>query len=248
MNPGRGSAVIPGRMKLGLVACTVAVALVVGACTHVVVDPSADAPAPAASASGEAPGPGDAAPAPSANAPGEPPTCPAPPPTSAPRPWKPPPARRAACRADDLRVFEDAWSDIPRPSFGAIEATMRDASADCASCIFARQGDAAWGPIVFVSDTDAFVNTASCLMRAGGTLACAQAFAWTDECMATVCDGIDCETQEAMDQCVQRAVRDRSSCGKYDLLGACGGDAAFQVLYAQCKTAPDVARVMCGAG
>lgn len=127
---------------------------------------------------------------------------------------------------------------------------MKARNLACSSCIFTKETDATWGPIVYVgTQGGAFFNYGSCFVRApGGSVACGQNLEKAELCLDEVCNIDDCGSQNAVTTCSQQSMANTASCGKYDFLNACGGQTNFQNLNNKCGTAIDVVKVMCAGG
>lgn len=157
----------------------------------------------------------------------------------------------AKCDQTDLDFF-NAEIKAGRSKFTELEASMKARKAACAQCIFTREGDTAWGPIVCTGTgecTSALQYYGACFARApGGSDACGKSAQSTFDCIDAVCDSTKCGSDAATTACVQAVLKDKTSCGKFDintacptlqtLLKTCGADTGGQFT--------QVIQVMCG--
>jgi hypothetical protein len=160
--------------------------------------------------------------------------------------WKAPPAASSVCSGADMTYFAQVAAN---QTWLGVESLMRTRNAGCAKCIFSKETDAQWRPVVYVgTEGDAIVNYGACFNRtAGGTEACGRSVHLWSDCYADVCDYDTCGTEAATNTCYDgQAVAD--SCSSYSAITACGGDTKYASLNNICGTYIEVARVLCAAG
>jgi hypothetical protein len=161
--------------------------------------------------------------------------------------WKPPPAVASVCSGEDMTYFTQVSGT---QTWLGIESLMRMRNAACASCIFSKENDALWRPVVYVgTEGDAIVNYGSCFARAaGGTEACGRGLDEWSSCYASVCSSAACGAQAALDACYQtQTVSD--ACAAYNpTTTKCGGSTQYAALNNTCISYIEVARVLCAAG
>jgi hypothetical protein len=160
--------------------------------------------------------------------------------------WKPPPATSAACMAADITYFAGVAAN---QTWLGIESLMTTRHAACSKCIFSREADAQWRPLIFFgADGSALINSGACYARApGGKDACGKAVYQWGDCYARVCDATACGSLAAQDACyASQAVYD--ACAPYDPTTACGGATTYASLSNVCNSYVDVARVLCAGG
>lgn len=131
----------------------------------------------------------------------------------------------------------------------AIKASAPTGGAACSACVFTKDADASWGPIVFVGDQGgAFFNYGHCFATAtGGTAACGKSIQQFEFCADEVCspDPEGCGSQTAADNCVRKISNDKNSCGQIPIATDCGQ--ALTPLSNLCKTALNVISNACEA-
>lgn len=160
-------------------------------------------------------------------------------------PWKTPPAASAACTSADIAYFASVAAN---QTWLGIESLMRTRNASCAKCIFSKEADAQWRPVVYIGASgDAIVNYAACFARAaGGNEACGREVHEWGDCYAKVCDATACGTDAAIDACYgTKTVSDL--CDGHNPTTACGGAAKYASLDNVCGTYIEVARTLCAA-
>ena len=130
-----------------------------------------------------------------------------------------------------------------------IESLMRTRNANCAKCIFSKETDTSWHPVVyFGSAGDAIVNYAACFARTtGGSDACGRGVHEWGDCYAKVCDGTACGTDAAINACYGTQTVS-NLCDNYNPTTTCGGAAKYASLNNVCGTYIEVARALCAAG
>ena len=150
------------------------------------------------------------------------------------------------CDATDIKFMEDEIA-AGRSKFVELEAAMKARKAACAACIFTKEGDSAWGPIVYVGTSGgALQYYGACFARApGGSEACGTAVQATFDCLDAVCAEDACGGESAVSACTKAALADKTSCGKYDLGTKCPN---LQSLFDYCEKFTGVISVMCGPG
>ena len=80
--------------------------------------------------------------------------------------WKAPPAASSACTAGDITYFAGVAAS---QTWLGIQSLMTTRNANCSKCIFSKETDSAWRPVVYIgTQGDAIVNYSSCFARAPG--------------------------------------------------------------------------------
>lgn len=150
------------------------------------------------------------------------------------------------CDATDIKFMEDEIA-AGRSKFVELETSMKARKAACAACIFTKEADSVWGPIVYVGTSGgALQYYGACFARApGGSDACGKAVQATFDCLDAVCDDQACGGESAVSACTKAALADKTSCGKYNLGTACPN---LQSLFDYCEKFTGVISVMCGPG
>ena len=150
------------------------------------------------------------------------------------------------CDATDIKFLEDEIA-AGRSKFVELEASMKARKAACAACIFTKEADSVWGPIVYVGTSGgALQYYGACFARApGGSDACGIAVQSTFDCLDAVCAEDACGGESAVSACTKAALADKTSCGKYNLGTACPN---LQSLFDYCEQFTGVISVMCGPG
>lgn len=160
--------------------------------------------------------------------------------------WRAAPSASSVCSAADITYFAGIAAS---QTWLGIQSLMTTRNANCSKCIFSKDTDAAWRPVVFSgTQGDAIVNYSACFARApGGSNACGTAvYQWSD-CYAKACDSAACGTQAALDACYAR--QDVSAaCAAFVPTTPCGGTTAYNALNNICNTYVDVSRVLCSSG
>lgn len=162
-------------------------------------------------------------------------------------PWKTPAAADATkCTQKDID-FISAQAQKQGETFKQLETDLTAQNAACAKCVFTKEDDAAWGPIVYVGDQGgAFFNFGGCFADAtGGSEECGKAVESFELCADAVCPADACGSDNAVTQCIQKVASDKESCGKFNFQSACPN---FQTLNAICGRGIDTIAVMCGPG
>jgi MYXO-CTERM domain-containing protein len=166
-------------------------------------------------------------------------------PTKADYAWKAPPPAKSFCTADDVLFIEGEIGS--GSSMTDVESKLKLRNLACADCVFDRDTDAAWGPIVFVTGGApgaSFVNYGACYATApGGSLSCGSTYEKLNLCMSDVCS--QCAGDAATTSCMNTVSSDPTSCGKYDYGGACSSNAG--PLDQACADVFAVIKVMCSA-
>lgn len=172
-------------------------------------------------------------------------TCPNPAPAQDP-PWKPAADINPVCTQADLTLI-NTKAQQQGTTFKSLETDLAAQNAACATCVFTKENDAAWGPIVYAGDGSsggAFFNYGSCFSKApGGSDDCGKAIQQSEFCLDAVCTEEECGSENALTACIQSSLQDTASCGKYPVQTACGQ--SLQALSQTCRTGLDVIRVMC---
>ncbi len=161
-------------------------------------------------------------------------------------PWKSPAATQTVCDQSDID-FIKAEAQKQGETFQQLETALKARKAACGACVFTKEGDAAWGPIVYVgTQGGAFFNYGSCFARApGGSEDCGKAVESFELCADSVCDKDACGSDNAVQACVKQVAADKNSCGKFNFTAACPN---FTSLNNYCNTGLDVIAIMCGPG
>lgn len=150
------------------------------------------------------------------------------------------------CDATDIKFLEDEIA-AGRSKFVELETSMKARKAACAACIFTKEADSVWGPIVYVGTSGgALQYYGACFARApGGSDACGTAVQATFDCLDAVCAEDACGGESAVSACTKAALADKTSCGKYNLQTACPN---LTALFDYCEQFTGVISVMCGPG
>jgi hypothetical protein len=161
-------------------------------------------------------------------------------------PWKSPAQVQTVCDQSDID-FIKAEAQKQGETFQQLETALKARKAACATCVFTKEADAAWGPIVYVgTQGGAFFNYGSCFARApGGSEDCGKAVESFELCADAVCDKDACGSDNAVQACVKQVAADKNSCGKFNFTAACP---SFTALNNYCRTGLDVIAIMCGPG
>lgn len=161
-------------------------------------------------------------------------------------PWKSPANVQTVCDQSDID-FIKTEAQKQGETFKQLNDALTARKAACASCVFTKEGDAAWGPIVYVgTQGGAFFNYGSCFARApGGSEDCGKAVESFELCADAVCDKDACGSDNATSACVKQVAADKNSCGKFNFTAACPN---FTSLNNYCNTGLDVIAIMCGPG
>ena len=160
--------------------------------------------------------------------------------------WRAPPAASSVCTGADMTYFAQVAAN---QTWLGVESLMRTRNAGCAKCIFSRETDLQWRPVVYAgTEGDAIVNYGACFTRtAGGSESCGRSVHLWASCYADVCDYGTCGTEAATNACyATQAVAD--SCISYSAVTPCGGDTKYASLNNVCGTYIEVARALCAAG
>lgn len=158
--------------------------------------------------------------------------------------YKDPNASAKSCTAADLQAVE---AEIAKGNskFVDLETFMKARNVTCASCMFTKEADATWGPLVYVGNAGgALQYYGACFARApGGSVACGKAVQATFDCLDAVCDETACGGQAQVSACTKTALADPSSCGKFNLGASCPN---LDQLFNSCEKFTGVLEVMCG--
>lgn len=180
-------------------------------------------------------------------------TCPvAAPSPEASAPYHPPRAASNACSAGIGAFAARFFERSPPPTYTELQTTIAAdptlGGAACAACVFAKEEEALWGPIVFAAGGSgaATLNWGSCFARAeGGTEACGEAVQRSRACVDAVCSKEDCVTTSAANTCSQRALGEPTGCGRYPVDATCGD--LLAPLSKSCATLADLLNVTCAS-
>ena len=163
------------------------------------------------------------------------------------RAWKAPPPASSVCSGADITYFASVAAN---QTWLGVESLMKTRNASCAKCIFSKETDSAWRPVVFVGTLgDARVNYGACFARAtGGSDACGKGNDQWSDCYGKVCDWETCGGDAPQSTCYgAQGVAD--TCAAYNpTTTACGSVAQYNSLDNICGTYVEVARVLCSAG
>ena len=164
-------------------------------------------------------------------------TCPAPAPVSYP-PWRFPNTRPKPCTRADITTFVAHEGQ----SFESQKAAMENKNAACAACVFTKETDNEWGPIVKTNDGRVFVAFAQCYALAGAPDSCGDGAHELEWCLQKICNV--CSSGQNLGDC--RQVEREGGCkrGLDRTLAACGGSS--QVVNVTCRGSGDVVATMCG--
>ena len=164
-----------------------------------------------------------------------------------PLPYKNAKTPTSACTPADI-TFIQTEANKAGTTFQSLEASLTAKNAACSTCVFSKEADAAWGPLVYVgTEGGAFVNYGSCYEKAaGGNPACGQSITKFDLCTAVRCpvNAASCQDQAAANTCVQSVAGNASSCGQYNFVDDCPN---LTQLDQSCGNLLSVITVMCGA-
>lgn len=116
--------------------------------------------------------------------------------------WKPPPPVAAACTDDD---FSNLAQIATKDGFTLTESLVRARNAACANCIFTRDTDLLWGPVVLSGTAgNGAINPYACHTRAqGGSEACGRGKSQWTSCYMSMCSPETCGGGTALAACIQ---------------------------------------------
>ncbi len=144
-----------------------------------------------------------------------------------------------ACKASveqTIKTFIDnnqsgTWDDLKA------EITAKE-GATCSSCVFSKDSDAKWAPIVQADSGGASINIGGCVEMASGKEACGRAVYVWNLCLTVVCDkceeGSTCGQDAQATACKEATDAVTAECGNNinSYLKACGN--LFGAIKAQC--------------
>ncbi|MBX3219240.1 MAG: hypothetical protein KF795_01900 [Labilithrix sp.] len=164
-------------------------------------------------------------------------TCPASAPAFYP-PWKFPAPRNRPCTTADITTFLTHEGQ----TFESQKAAMESQNAACAACVFTRETDNVWGPIVKTNDGRIFVAFGHCYARAGASDSCGDGAQELEWCLQKICNV--CSAGQSLADC--RQVERAGGCkrGLDRTLAACGGSST--IVNDTCRGSADVVAVLCG--
>lgn len=154
-----------------------------------------------------------------------------------------------ACTPADLAVV-NAELGKQGATFATLETAVKAQSATCAACIFSKDSDTNWGPIVSGNQGSAW-NGEACYQNApGGSAGCEAAVLNSQACSGWYCfqDPGYCTTEAAAKACAVQVSTDPATCGNFNVTKACGGDANLAAIENACKTGAELIALSCGAG
>lgn len=125
--------------------------------------------------------------------------CPAAPPSTTPT-FVPPPLRGTPCTADDVQ----AYLGNEGRSFDEQRDAMIARNPLCAGCVFTRETDTNWGPVVQTNDGRIYWSFGHCYAAAGASSACAEAghaYEWCHQKVCNVCIAPSGQTSQSKDDC-----------------------------------------------
>ena len=149
-----------------------------------------------------------------------------------------------ACKSTIEKTIKDFIDNNKQGTWDDLKAEISSKeSAACASCVFSKDTDAKWAPIVQVESGAASINVGGCIGVVSKSDACGEAaFKW-DLCLNAVCK--DCEQGSTCGQDAQGTACKAASeefgkeCGNnaQSYLNACGN--LFKAIAVQCSGEPD---------
>lgn len=166
-------------------------------------------------------------------------TCPASGPAFFPA-WKSPaPSRPEPCTRADIDTFV---ANEAKP-FDAQRDAIAAQNAACAACVFTRESDGEWGPIVQTSDGRVYVAFGHCYAYAGAPDQCGDSAHELEWCLQKVCNV--CSAGLSLADC--RNTEREKSCkrGLDRTIATCSGSGT--IVNTICRTSADVVATMCGA-
>ena len=158
--------------------------------------------------------------------------------------WKEAKKTPGACSATDLTQLEANFKDTGIKTYFDLGKQLSD---ECFACVFAKDTDANWGPIVGTAENNGetgFVNFGACF-GAVEDPACGKALQYEQFCYNIACN--ECTTTSTERQkCVEKA----GSSGMCTEFGDATAKACpnIQTSAKQCNSIIDAAKTLCGSG
>jgi hypothetical protein len=158
--------------------------------------------------------------------------------------WKEAKKSPGACTPTDLTQLETNFKDTGIKTYFDLG---KDLSTNCFACVFAKDTDANWGPIVGTAENNGetgFVNFGACF-GAVEDAACGKALQYEQFCYNIACN--ECTTTSTERQkCVEKA----GSSGMCTEFGDATAKACpnIQTSAKQCNSIIDAAKTLCGSG
>ena len=158
--------------------------------------------------------------------------------------WKEAKKTPGACSATDLTQLETNFKDTGIKTYFDLGKQLSD---ECFACVFAKDTDANWGPIVGTAENNGetgFVNFGACF-GAVEDPACGKALQYEQFCYNIACN--ECTTTSTERQkCVEKA----GSSGMCTEFGDATAKACpnIQTSAKQCNSIIDAAKTLCGSG
>lgn len=157
--------------------------------------------------------------------------------------FKPAKANPGACSATDITTLETNFKDTGIKTYFDLGKNLPD---DCFNCVFAKDTDANWGPIVGTAENNGetgFVNFGACFSYVEDE-ACGKALQFEQFCYNIACN--ECTTTSTERQkCVEKA----GSSGMCTDFGDTTAKACpnIQTSAKKCNSIIDAAKTLCGA-
>lgn len=157
--------------------------------------------------------------------------------------WKPAKATPGACTAQDITQLEANFKDTGIKTYFDLG---KDLSTECFGCVFAKDTDANWGPIVGTAENDGqtgFVNFGACFGEVEDE-ACGKALQYEQFCYNIACNECSSTSTERQ-KCVEKA----GSSGMCTEFGDTTAKACpnIQSSAKKCNSIIDAAKTLCGA-
>jgi len=108
--------------------------------------------------------------------------------------FKPPRIIPGACSVEDRLVFRSLLQQSSSVVVRELKATMEEQNPECSACIFGKDDDPQWAPIVERPDGNYYANIGSCEAIVSGSDACGAAVATATTCIDRACE--DCKQEE----------------------------------------------------
>lgn len=158
--------------------------------------------------------------------------------------WKKAAPSPGACSQGDLTQLEANFKDDGIQSYFDLGKSVSDA---CKACVFAKDTDETWGPIVGSADDNGqtgFINFGACFGSIEGD-ACGKALQYEQFCYNVACNECSTTTTERQ-SCVEAAGSD----GMCKDFGSTTGNACpdIQNTAKKCNTVFDGIKTLCGSG
>lgn len=155
------------------------------------------------------------------------------------------PAAANACSEADIQFIQQQFN-VAGQTYAQLETNLKARNVNCASCIFSKETDPQWGPIVYAGGAGgAFINYGACFAQApGGGPACGNAVQQSDLCLQVVCDETACGSAQAATACSNTAYANPASCGKYNIQGNCPN---VQQAAMKCDNGINMFRYLCSS-